>query len=130
MDMQYVHCGRMGLRGFEMNESKEICPMKGPFWVIATDEPYLLSYPAYTDADPVPSHKNVWSMLDKAPKVSWNHYPRGRVEIRRGNALVFANPKCYEWEGFEESVIDAFELYGVDIMYKVDNSAHYQCLMD
>ena len=111
-----------------MNENNNY-PMKGPFWVIATDEPYLLSYPVYTDADPVPSHKNVWPMLDVTPKVSWNHYPRGRVEIRRGNALVFANPKCYEWEGFEESVVDSFGLYDMDIMYKVDNAAHYQCLM-
>ncbi|MCF0134155.1 MAG: hypothetical protein HUJ72_09840 [Blautia sp.] len=106
-------------------------PMKGPFWILTDEDGHIAAYPVSVDLTPVPSHKTVWPILKDVPAgVPWNYYPRGRVEIRRDKAIIFANPRCFECDRFEEEIIEAFHLDFMEVVYKVDNSSHYQCLID
>ncbi len=97
--------------------------LKGPFWV-DTDERTVLAYAVSQKVSPVPSHKEAWELL-RTPKHSWNYYPRGRVEIRRDKAVVFAHPLCFEFEELEGYLRFFFHLRDLPIEYKADNSGHY-----
>lgn len=52
------------------------------------------------------THKDSWITVTAGRKdlrgISWNYYPRGRVEISRGRALVFMNPLILNCEGCDE----------------------------
>lgn len=100
---------------------------KGPFWLITEPEYHILSYPVNVSLTETPSHKSVWrgiaGIYSNRP---WNYYPRGRVEIRKNRAVIFLNPACIEWDGLEDALIRDFNLFDMEIVYKADNSAHYQ----
>lgn len=108
---------------------------KGPFWVICKtvydeldfSESTLLSFPVSDDQEPTPSHINVWKTVKGNLRQSWDYYPRGRVEIRRGKVIVFANPLCFCFDKLEESLRDHFQLGELPIVFKADNSSHYGC---
>ncbi len=77
------------------------------------------------------THKDSWIAVTAGRKdlrgISWNYYPRGRVEISRGRALVFMNPLILNCEDCLELIREAFRIGDMDIRVKIDNSAHYQC---
>jgi len=108
---------------------------KGPFWIVYEylndncdfDDAILISYPVLHTTELTPSHKDVWhAVCGKFKHASWNDFPRGRVEIRRGRAIVFANPKCFCYTHFERELRKNFNLENIEIVYKTDNSSHYQ----
>ena len=77
------------------------------------------------------THKDSWKAVTagrkELKKIPWNYYPRGRVEISRGRALVFMNPQILNCENFLERIQETFGIGHLDIRVKIDNSAHYQC---
>jgi len=88
--------------------------LKGPFWVVnaeeGPDDHQLLSCPVSLDTHPVPSHKEVWKQVRGRRTAHWNYYPRGRIEVRRNKAIVFANPQCFSFVQLEEALRAAFDL--------------------
>lgn len=115
---------------------------KGPFWVICNSkfdpdgeesfdfcEANLLAFLVPENAERMPSHRESWEKVwkgDDRDKV-WNSFPRGRVELRRGKAVVFLNPVCLGFERLEEEIRKAFALpKEIPVVFKGDASAHYQ----
>ena len=80
------------------------------------------------------NHKLTWNQL--APDLTRGHtyqyYPRGRVEIRRGKALVFLNPVL----NTPAVLAQICQAFGLDtallrkIEVKNDGSSHYHCHFD
>lgn len=108
---------------------------KGPFWVVCgkiSDETSfhrteLLCYPVSVNTSPSLSHIDVWKEVYPGYKQTpWNYYPRGRVEIRYGKAIVYANPICFMLPKFEKTLREKFNLGDIELVYKADNSKHYQ----
>ena len=97
--------------------------MKGPFWVIASED-RIIAVPVDLHVLPVPSHKKCWPNVGGSSK-PWYFFPRGRVEIRRGKALIFANSRCFEYEKLAEELRKTFKLGDMELEFKADNSAHY-----
>ena len=77
------------------------------------------------------THKDSWKAVTAGRKdlrgIPWNYFPRGRVEISRGWALVFMNPQILNCENYLERIREKFEIGHLDIRVRIDNSAHYQC---
>lgn len=107
--------------------------LKGPFWIISDsfcEECNMISFPVPFDDKNTPSHKEVWKdVCGNNKSKAWNYYPRGRVEIRRNKAIVFANPMCFKYSGFEIELRRNFDLKEINIVFKFDNSHHYQNLI-
>jgi len=64
-------------------------------------------------------------------KQTFNHYPRGRVEISKGRAIVYLNPIISH-----SPILDEIKMaFGLSedsissIRVVVDNSAHYSCFI-
>ena len=58
----------------------------------------------------------------------FDHFPRGRVEIKNGKAVIFLNPDLCT-ERFLSKITDAFELNDPAltlVRVKPDGSAHYR----
>lgn len=126
---------------------------KGIFWflcfvdqegeLIFTGEIMSLSIPCDEDGNPkVPvsfnskngcsnTHKASWQTVTKGRKdlrkIPWNYFPRGRVEISRGRAFVFMNPRILGCGDYLELIKETFGIACLDVRVKIDNSAHYQC---
>ena len=111
---------------------------KGPFWVIyyqeITDEGAVLcteilahKVAANINVSETPSHKDGWWYVGGERRAyPWNYYPRGRVEVRRGKAIVFANPLCFYCDNFVEKIRHIFSLpKDFPLVLKADNSLHY-----
>ena len=84
---------------------------RGVFWVTDIENAELIIAAAECDTEgrfitpPAPemladsgrefNHKRVWETLGR--RESYNFYPRGRVQIRRGKAVIYCNPAlCME----------------------------------
>ena len=72
-----------------------------------------------------PAHKEIWDSCKGEIRQLWNYYPRGRVEIRRGRVIVYANPVCFAWDGLCETLRAAFSLGVLPMEMKADGSMHY-----
>lgn len=81
------------------------------------------------------NHENTWKKLgsnitDNKP---FDYFPRGRVEIRNGKAIIFCSPYIYSDE-LKNWCIDNFNLTehnGIKkVDMKADNSSHYNCYLD
>lgn len=81
------------------------------------------------------NHKITWNYLDKSDTEghSFDYYPRGRVEINHGRAIIYANPNICNDE-LKNWIIDKFNLSrhnGIEkVTLKPDNSEHYKCFLD
>ena len=81
------------------------------------------------------NHENTWKKLDSkiTDRKPFNYYPRGRVEIRNGKAIIYCSPYIYG-EELKRWCIDKFNLTPDDGIKKVimnaDNSEHYRCYLD
>lgn len=111
--------------------NKQHVPQKGPFWLICELDPDAnisiekLICHSVELSQITPSHKEIWDSCKGNIKKPWNYYPRGRVEIKRGKAIVYANSRCFEYSGIREQIRITFNLGNVPLDFKVDNSAHY-----
>ena len=65
--------------------------------------------------------------INTIEKYSYNYFPRGRVEIKKGRIRIFANPKVLEEDESKQLIIKTFALQDVaeKIKWISDNSAHY-----
>lgn len=117
---------------------------KGIFWCVnhTFDEPSLIvravecdtngmaivSDVAYTSKSGTNfNHKIEWENLDKriSKGKGYNHYPRGRVEIKNSSVIIFLNPDINN-DLVIGKIIEEFDLKGVmDIKIKSDGSKHY-----
>ena len=125
---------------------------KGLFWFIKgiDGESYILNFKMACFRDGVTveevesgfcatdgiSHKDAWEQLKKNQDTkgkSYNYFPRGRVQIKRGVATIYLNPVLNS-ECFINGLIESFGLRtdnGISkIKVKPDNSRHYQFLME
>ena len=63
----------------------------------------------------------------------YNYFPRGRVQIKNGKAIIFANPLICA-KPIMDVIIESFGLKKENgltkIKIKADNSKHYQFLME
>lgn len=81
------------------------------------------------------NHKIVWSELSSRDTHNkpFNYYPRGRVEVNRGKATIYANPHICTDEVLDW-IIDKFNLTKANGITKVvmnpDGSEHYKCHLD
>lgn len=89
----------------------------------------LISHIPPDPAVKTPSHRETWSILDDRDRDKpWNYYPRGRVEIRGGKALVFLNPFLFSCSELQNMLRSTFDIEGaMPIVFKADNSHHYRC---
>jgi hypothetical protein len=120
---------------------------KGLFWLIAEgDELALLIYAADCDENgnrsgPEPpynskkgnsfSHERSWleatkGQPSKIKSKAWDYFPRGRVEIKAGEASVYFNPILQEWGGFDEALVSLFDLRDFPMVMLPDYSLHYK----
>ncbi len=118
---------------------------KGVFWVRSLKEGDMIALRFLSDENGVLTdseitskdinHKRLWERLDSVVTggVPYNFYPRGRVELRRGKALIFCSPHIYT----EQLKALVTERYGLtaengikDVIMKADGSAHYKCGLD
>lgn len=93
------------------------------------------TYVEYTSKDGKSyNHENTWKKLSskETNNKPFNYYPRGRVEIRNGKAMIYCSPFIYGDE-LEKWCIDKFNLTSVNGIKKVtmhaDNSEHYKCYL-
>jgi hypothetical protein len=119
---------------------------KGLFWVIPDDDGdyKLLIYAAECDrygvaAEGQPpynskkgnsfSHDCSWrltteSLPSKIRGKAWNFFPRGRVEIANGKAIVYHNPDI-TWSDFQSAILREFEIEDFPVRFVPDFSKHY-----
>ena len=106
---------------------------RGVFWLI---EGQLLAYPfdgSYSEgiakSGNTYNHKMLWDALRPAGRnVSFDYYPRGRVEITNQNEpVVYMSPHIgNEWL---KKIMLAFEIPAVPVI-RYDHSIHYYCYLD
>jgi len=114
--------------------------LRGPFWLICSEtadsngqlsfdmsSACVISMGVDNITERTPSHKSCWpAIATEYLSLPWNYYPRGRLEIRRGKAIVFANPLCLQYPFLLDDIRYAFNIPNdVEINVKSDNSAHY-----
>ena len=81
------------------------------------------------------NHKAVWNELPKTDTENkpYNYFPRGRVQIRNGSAVIYANANIAN-DRIKEWVIKEFNLLksnGIsNVKIKADMSNHYLCYLD
>ena len=107
---------------FEPDIIENPYPRKGPFWVTADE---VIAYPVKLTVNPVLSHKEAWQSIKYKIRTKWNYYPRGRIEIRNGKAVVFLSSYCYEYAQLEYDLRRLFALGSIEMVWKTDDSAHY-----
>ena len=118
---------------------------KGVFWVRSLNEGDIIALRFPSDENGVLAdssltskdinHKRLWERLDSAVTGGYpfDHYPRGRVELRRGRALIFCSPHICT-EQLKTLITERFGLTaenGIkEVLLKADGSAHYRCELD
>ena len=76
------------------------------------------------------NHAAEWEKLSKSQTGGkpLNYYPRGRVEIKNGKAVVYLNPALNE-QAVIEKIVDEFGLSVISqVSVKADGSRHYEAL--
>ena len=84
------------------------------------------------------THKAAWNTTiitdreySRLPRrYSYNYFPRGRVEITNGKAVIFLNP-CIHHDFIISDIIEKFGIGAAkSIKIIADNSSHYACFQD
>lgn len=81
------------------------------------------------------NHENVWKSLksDMTDNKKFNYYPRGRVEIANGKAVIYSSPYISN-DALKNWAIDKFNLTSHNGIKSVrlvaDGSDHYKCYLD
>ena len=118
---------------------------RGVFWVRSLKESDMIALRFLSDENGVLTdsrltskdinHQRLWERLDSVITggVPYNFYPRGRVELRRGRALIFCSPHICT-EQLKTLITERFGLTtenGIkEVLLKADGSAHYRCELD
>ena len=118
---------------------------RGVFWVRSLKEGDMIALRFLSDENGVLTdsrltskdinHQRLWERLDSVITggVPYNFYPRGRVELRRGKALIFCSPHICT-EQLKTLITKRFGLTednGIkEVLLKADGSAHYRCELD
>lgn len=134
-----------------LKDNKEL--YKGIFWIVDQDDlennkNYCFQIPVNSDGDIISNdfisnaksgttynHKNTWNSLSSklTKNKSFDYFPRGRVEINNGKAIIWVNPNLYN-EEVKKFIIDEFNLNKhnniKEVVMKADFSAHYKCYLD
>ncbi|MBO7453528.1 MAG: hypothetical protein J6U54_24605 [Clostridiales bacterium] len=81
------------------------------------------------------NHRLLWESLPNknTHNKPYNYYPRGRVEIKRGKAVIYANPNIC----LDELINLLVKRFGLnkengimEVALKPDGSNHYKCYLD
>ena len=117
-----------------INESsvsiKALCDINGNFIDLSSINPDTLSKNETNF-----NHQKVWQTLDKriTGNKPYNYYPRGRVEIKNGKAVIYANVSIAT-EQLKNRVISEFNLTKengiVTVTLKADGSEHYKSYLE
>lgn len=104
---------------------------RGLFWYVDGD---LLCFPVSVDAaDTIGrNHRRFWETLPRSLThgVPYNYYPRGRVELRHGKAVVYLHPTLCTPEIFAR-IRQAFSLPDeMQVSFKADGSRHYRSIQE
>ncbi len=81
------------------------------------------------------NHKKTWESLNtkETRNKEFDYYPRGRVEISRRTAIIYATPSICT-EEIMDYIKEKFELTEENGIYTVvimpDHSEHYRCYLD
>ena len=134
-----------------IRESSELA--QGVFWIIDLDELNKnknYCFPIYCTSDGVNigdtsklnaksgityNHEKLWSQLPQklTHGKPYNYYPRGRVQINHGKAIIYLNPNIAT-EKVKQFLIQEFNLTarnGINkVVINVDGSHHYKCHLD
>ncbi len=134
-------------------EDTALC--RGIFWIKDIDDVYgsglYLQIPCYRNGSISPdfeipqpmssknsdnyNHRNFWTTLSRKETDGkpFDYYPRGRIEIHNGTAVVYLSPHI-PLDELEKWLIDKFNLTssnGIKRMkFNRDYSAHYKCWLD
>ncbi len=118
---------------------------RGVFWIrdlnegdiialrFPSDENGVLTDSSLTSKDI--NHKRLWAQLDSTVTggFPFDYFPRGRVELRRGRALIFCSPHICT-EQLKTLITERVGLASDNgikgVILKADGSAHYQCELD
>ena len=118
---------------------------KGLFWVSENGTLITYKIQCNTDGNPLNpdmpynsrkgnsfTHKNTWDeAVKEQPRdvrsKTWNHFPRGRVEIKASKVTVYHNPTLTSPD-FEQRIKDEFELDegSLTVRFMPDHSKHYE----
>lgn len=125
---------------------------KGIFWIVDIDNiynnrDYCFLIPTNSFGDNIEdiavnaksgttfNHEKTWGYLSKKQTKckAYNYFPRGRVEINNGKAIIYLNPNINTDE-VKKFIIDEFHLYSINDINSVrtisDGSEHYKCYLD
>ena len=112
--------------------------LRGVFWIV---EEELMAFPfdekisyGIAKSGKTYNHKLLWEYIrPKGCNKAFDYYPRGRVEISNGKAIIFATPRICT-----DNIIDLIkkryslsEENGIHtVMVIPDHSDHYMCFLD
>ena len=125
---------------------------KGIFWIVNLDDiyknrDYCFLIPTNSFGDNIENvevnaksgstfnHEKTWEYLSskQTKNKKYNYFPRGRVEISNGKAIIYLNPNI-NTEEVKKFLIDEFHLYEINGIKSVrmisDGSDHYKCYLD
>lgn len=101
---------------------------RGLFWYVEGDLRCFPVSEAETDAVNN-NHRRFWGTLPRSFTRGrpYNYYPRGRVELRHGKAVVYLNHTLCTPEVYDQ-ICQAFSLSeDISVSFKADGSRHYRC---
>ena len=104
---------------------------RGLFWYVDGE---LLCFPVSGNVvDAVSNnHRRFWKTLPHSLTggMSYNYYPRGRVELRHGKAVVYLHPTLCTPE-MDTRIRHAFSLPDeMQVSFKADGSRHYRSIQE
>ena len=104
---------------------------RGLFWYVDGE---LLCFPVFgEEANAVSNnHQRFWGTLPHSltGRMSYNYFPRGRVELRHGKVVVYLNPTLCTPEIFAR-IRHAFSLPDeMQVSFKADGSQHYRSIQE
>jgi len=134
----------------KLNESTEL--YSGIFWIKDLENIYnnedlcfLIPSDSYGNVDTTLdlnaksgltyNHERVWNNLPKTltDGKSFDYYPRGRVQINHGTAIIYLNPNI-NTEKVQEFIKNTYHLIPYNGINKIrfisDGSEHYKCYLD
>ena len=109
---------------------KALCDINGNFIDLSSINPDTLSKNATNF-----NHQKVWQAFDKkiTGNKPYNYYPRGRVEIKNGKAVIYANVNIAteDLKNWAISVFNLIKENGIKaVALKADGSKHYKSHLD
>ena len=109
----------------------EVTAKRGLFWYVDGE---LLCFPVSGDeADTVGNnHRRFWKTLPHSLTggTPYNCFPRGRVELRHGKAVVYLYPSLCT-PGIYARICHAFSLPDeMQVSFKADGSRHYRSIQE